>query len=299
MADTTAMWIFLFSKTGNRAAMPLVSVIIPTYNRASVLDRAILSVLGQTMRDYECIVVDDASSDSTPHLIGRLPHAEAVRYIRLPFRKGVSAARNAGVAAASAPWLAFLDSDDEWHSSKLEKQMEWHCRNPAIRVSQTQEIWIRRGVRVNPPATHRKAGGLIFEASLARCMVTPSSVLLEKNLFLEEGGFNEALPACEDYDLWLRITCAHSVGLIDEFLLTRYGGHADQLSATVGVLDRFRIQSIMDLLQSSRLSLAQADKARVVLAKKAAIVANGCKKRGIMEEYERYAHIAGIYGPVS
>jgi Glycosyl transferase family 2 len=276
--------------------MPLVSVVIPTFNRAALLIRAVGSVLYQTMRDFECIVVDDASADTTIEELeahGLLP---SVKFIRFPLHRGVSAARNAGVSAASGAWIAFLDSDDQWHARKLEKQMAWHESNPDFGIFQTREIWVRRGIRVNPPATHEKSQGHIFDQSLARCMVTPSSVVIDTELFAEAGGFNESLPACEDYDLWLRITCRYPVGLVDEYLLTRFGGHADQLSATMPGLDRFRIRSILDILRSGRLSAAQAVLARAVLTRKALIFANGCKKRGKKQEYEQYSQIARDFG---
>jgi glycosyltransferase involved in cell wall biosynthesis len=272
--------------------MPLISVIIPTRNRAALLSRAISSVLNQTFCDFECIVVDDASSDGTEQLDILQAPAPGLRFLRLPSHGGVSKARNTGVAATSGQWIAFLDSDDEWHPRKLEKQEQWHCDNPGFAISQTKEIWVRRGKRVNPPKTHEKKEGYIFEQSLTRCMVTPSSVMLDRKLFLDTGGFDETLPACEDFDLWLRITCRFPVGLVNEYLLTRYGGHADQLSATVMGLDRFRIQSIIGLLNSKMLSPAQTTLAQAELVKKAAIVANGYKKRGNREEYERYSRIA-------
>lgn len=275
--------------------MPLISVIIPTCNRAALLMRAVHSVLSQTYSDYECIVVDDASSDGSDQLdIFKAP-APRLRYTKLPVHSGVSKARNTGVAATSGRWIAFLDSDDEWHSRKLEKQVQWHCDNPGFAISQTKEIWVRRGTRVNPPKTHEKKEGYIFEQSLKRCMVTPSSVMLERTLFLDTGGFDESLPACEDFDLWLRITCRFPVGLVNEYLLTRYGGHADQLSATVMGLDRFRIRSISGLLNSKKLSGEQTALAQAELAKKAAIVANGYEKRGNREEYERYSRIAETF----
>jgi glycosyltransferase involved in cell wall biosynthesis len=275
--------------------MPLVSIIIPTHNRAALLSRAINSVLNQTFRDYECIVVDDASSDGTGLLdIFKAP-PQRLRYARHASHGGVSKARNAGVAETTGRWIAFLDSDDEWHPRKLEKQVAWHCANPGFVISQTKEIWVRRGTRVNPPKTHEKKEGYIFEQCLKRCMVTPSSVMLERKLFLDTGGFDETLPACEDFDLWLRITCRLPVGLVDEYLLTRYGGHADQLSATVMGLDRFRIQSISGLLNSKKLSPGQTAIAKAELVKKAVIVANGNKKRGNREEYDRYWRIAEAF----
>jgi glycosyltransferase involved in cell wall biosynthesis len=275
--------------------MPLVSVIIPTFNRAHLLERAIKSVLYQTLRDFECIVVDDGSTDSTGDL-PLLKNADSrLRYVKLPENKGVSAARNAGVDATSAPLLAFLDSDDEWLPQKIEKQVRWLERNRDFSIVQTREIWIRNGRRVNPPKTHEKFQGDLFGASLERCMITPSSVLLIRTLFKECGGFNESLPACEDYDLWLKITCRYPVGLVDEYLLTRYGGHADQLSLIVPVLDRFRIQSLIDLLAAKYLSPEQTRQVRECLLKRARIVSTGYGNHENRKKHEQYLEIIKRY----
>ena len=274
---------------------PLVAVIIPTYNRAALLERAVQSVLGQTFRDFELVVVDDGSIDNTAELPVFKNPDPRLRYIRSPENRGVSAARNAGVKATTAPWLAFLDSDDEWLPEKLEKQVRWTQLHPDMPIVQTREIWIRHGRRVNPPKTHEKFEGDLFAASLERCMITPSSVMLRRTLFNQTGSFNESLPACEDYDLWLRMTCRCPVGLVDEYLLTRYGGHADQLSATVPALDRFRIQSIVNLLANDVLSADQRECARRNLIKRAQILAQGYKKHGNEEDYERYKKIIAHY----
>jgi glycosyltransferase involved in cell wall biosynthesis len=199
---------------------------------------------------------------------------------------------------AAGRWICFLDSDDQWHKDKLLRQHARHEANASFRICQTREIWIRNGVRVNPPKTHEKINGFQFKENLERCMITPSSVMMEKALFMEIGGFNETLPACEDYDLWLRITCKEPVGLVDDFLLTRYGGHPDQLSSTVTALDRFRIQSILDLLNGPMLSDEQRRQARHVLVKKAIIVADGYHKRGNKDEDEHYRGIARRYGEI-
>jgi glycosyltransferase involved in cell wall biosynthesis len=275
--------------------MPLVSVIIPTFNRAHLLPRAIKSVLSQTLRDFECIVVDDGSTDRTGDLPLLKNTDSRLRFVKLPENKGVSAARNAGVDATSAPLLAFLDSDDEWLPEKIEKQVLWLERNRGFSIVQTREIWIRNGNRVNPPKTHEKFQGDLFGASLERCMITPSSVLLTRTLLKECGGFNESLTACEDYDLWLKITCRYPVGLVDEYLLTRYGGHADQLSLIVPVLDRFRIQSLIDLLAAGYLSPKQTRQARECLVKRARIVSTGYGNHGNRKEHERYIEIINRY----
>jgi glycosyltransferase involved in cell wall biosynthesis len=276
--------------------MPLVSVIIPTYNRAHLLERALLSVLNQTVCDFECIVVDDGSTDGTGNLPLITNPDTRIRYLRLPENRGVSAARNAGVNATSAPLLAFLDSDDEWLPVKLEKQFRWLEKNPDFKIVQTREFWIRKGKRVNPPKTHEKFQGDLFCASIERCMITPSSVLMTRALLHECGPWNESLPACEDYDLWLKITSLYPIGLVDEYLLTRYGGHADQLSATTPVLDRFRIASLAYVLSRGQLSESQREIVRKNLLKRAGILSRGYLKHKNRMEYERYCDLIRQYG---
>jgi glycosyltransferase involved in cell wall biosynthesis len=276
--------------------MPLVSVIIPTYNRAAVIGRAIQSVLIQSFTDYELIVVDDGSTDETGSLSIITDNKKQVRFIRLDQNYGVSKARNTGVSESSGSLIAFLDSDDEWKKEKLKEQVAWLRDNDDFKIVQSREIWIRSGKRVNPPATHEKRGGDIFRESLERCMITPSSVLMEKSLFRAMGGFNESLPACEDYDLWLRITCRYPIGLIDAYHLTRYGGHEDQLSSRIPMLDKFRIRALMDLISMGILNSEQDRLAREMLWKKTHIVANGYEKRGNKDLHEQYNTIAGRFG---
>ncbi|MBD3392740.1 MAG: glycosyltransferase [Chitinivibrionales bacterium] len=277
--------------------MPVpVSVIIPTYNRADAVRQAVGSVLAQTCSDFELIVVDDGSEERIDPAALWHPAETRCRCVRLAANSGVALARNAGASLASGKWLAFLDSDDTWHRDKLKRQLAWMRAHPLSRIAQTREIWIRRGKRVNPPATHVKKPGDIFAESLQRCMITSSSVIMEKTLFDETGGFNESLRACEDYDLWLRIACRYQVGLVDAYLLTRYGGHPDQLSASVDRLDRFRVRALLDLLARSPLSEQQRSLARETLIRKARILAAGSHKRGKVEEYEHYTEIARRFG---
>jgi glycosyltransferase involved in cell wall biosynthesis len=273
---------------------PFVSVVIPVYNRRQLLERAVISVLRQRFRDFECIVVDDGSDDGSFEI--SCLDDPRVSVVRLPEHRGVSAARNSGVSRAVSPWIAFLDSDDEWLPEKLRRQVALVQCNPDLRILQCREAWIRNGVRVNPPQTHEKKSGDLFAESLERCMITPSSVMLRKELFLEKGGFNESLPACEDYDLWLKITAEYQVGLVDEILLRRYGGHPDQLSATVPVLDRFRIRSLLGLLAAGHLTGIQNNLVRKQIFERATICANGYLKRGNREAYEQYRTIAEQYG---
>jgi glycosyltransferase involved in cell wall biosynthesis len=267
--------------------MILVTVIIPMYNRKELLPRALNSVLKQSYRNLEILVIDDGSTDGA----GELPllfQDQRVRYIRLETNCGVSKARNTGMVNAQGSWIALLDSDDEWVPKKIEKQLRWLKSNPTFHITQSREIWIRNGNRVNPPVTHEKAGGELFNESLLRCMVTPSSVIFRKELVEEIGGFNESLPACEDYDLWLRIASRYPIGLVPEYHLKRYGGHSDQLSSSVPMLDRFRIRSILQLLYHSPLTVEQRTEAVRICMQKASIIAQGCLKRGNHELFERY-----------
>ncbi|UCF72205.1 MAG: glycosyltransferase family 2 protein [Deltaproteobacteria bacterium] len=262
--------------------MAAVSVIIPTFNRAEKAERAVASVLKQDFKDFEIVLVDDSSTDDTMQTLTR--YRCSIKYIRLPVNRGVSAARNTGINSSAAPWIAFLDSDDYWLSQKLYAQMEFIDRNPETVACHTEEIWIRRGTRVNPKRKHRKPSGNIFQQSLRLCLVSPSSVILKRSLFEEVGLFDETLPAAEDYDLWLRISCRYPIYLIDRELVVKEGGHEDQLSQRFTSMDRFRIRAIVKLIKSGILSSDQMTAAIEELSIKCRIYGNGCVKRGRMEE---------------
>ncbi len=270
---------------------PLVSVIIPTYNRGWILKEAIDSVLAQDFLDFELIVVDDGSNDNTPDILEA--YQEDIIIVRQN-NKGVSAARNRGIASASGDFIAFLDSDDLWLPEKLSRQVEFFNSNPDAMICQTEEIWIRNGVRVNPKKRHKKFSGMIFEHSLSLCLVSPSAVMIKKSLFEEVGLFDESLPACEDYDLWLRISCRYPVYLMDKPLIIKRGGHDDQLSRSPG-LDKFRIQALKKIIESSLLAKAQYRAAVKTLKKKCTIYAGGCLKRDREDEALFYARLAESY----
>ena len=276
-----------------RTKFPLVSVIIPTYNRGWIVKEAIDSVLDQDFSDYELIVVDDGSDDNTREILGA--YGTAITVLQQPNR-GVSAARNRGIAAAAGGLIAFLDSDDLWLPGKLKTQVKFFEENADAVVNQTQEIWIRNGIRVNPKKRHHKFSGMIFERSLALCLVSPSAVMIKKSLFEAVGVFDENLPACEDYDLWLRISCRYPVHLNDFPLIIKRGGHDDQLSKAAG-LDKYRIQSLMKIIDSNLLTPQQYQAAVITLKGKSEVYAGGCRKRGREKEAEYYYALAEKYLP--
>jgi glycosyltransferase involved in cell wall biosynthesis len=272
------------NKMNKTAKKPQVSVIIPTYNRGRIIKEAVDSVLAQDYKDFELIVVDDGSTDNTSDVLA--PYGDDIRVL-FQENKGVSAARNRGIAEASGRFIAFLDSDDLWLPQKLSAQVEFFNQRPDALICQTEEVWIRNGIRINPKKRHQKPSGMIFKPSLELCLVSPSAVMIQRNLLDRVGGFDETLAACEDYDLWLRISCRLPVYLIDIPLIIKQGGHGDQLSKEVG-LDKFRIRAIEKIVNSGILSDEQHQAAVKTLKNKCNIYATGCRKRGREDEARYY-----------
>jgi glycosyltransferase involved in cell wall biosynthesis len=263
---------------------PLVSVVIPTYNRWPMIAEAVESVLAQRFSAFELIIVDDGSTDNTARLLS--PCDSRLKIFSQP-RTGVGAARNVGVAMSRGKYIAFLDSDDLWAPAKLQIQTDFMERNSAVDICQTAEIWIRDGLRVNPKARHRKPTGDIFRRSLELCLVSPSAVMMTKELFYLAGGFDESFPVCEDYDLWLRIAVGHPVYLIDRPLVTKRGGHADQLSRSLWGMDRFRVLAIAKLLRAGLVD-DKREWALDSLRQKVSILAAGAAKRGKLDETRKF-----------
>lgn len=259
-------------------------MVIPTFNRCELLLRALASVYAQTRLPQQVIVVDDGSTDGSGQAV-RQAYPQ-VDYFWQPNR-GVSAARNVGISQANQPWIALLDNDDEWLPDKLQRQFQRLGESPGIKICHCEEIWVRNGRRVNAGRRHAKPEGDVFEECLPLCAMSPSSILLHVSVFDAVGRFDEQLPACEDYDLWLRITAGYPVVLVKEPQIIKYGGHADQLSTAFWGMDRFRIQSLQKLLMAGQLTSGQRRAALAVLTDKTRIYAAGAGKRGRYQEVEQ------------
>ena len=267
-------------------AIEEISVIIPTYNRCDLLKRAINSVIKQTITPKEIIVVDNGSTDQTYKMVSSL--FPEINYF-IEKKRGVSAARNKGILESKSKWIAFLDSDDAWKPTKLEKQMEYSLFNQdKYSIIHTDETWYRNKKFLNQLKKHKKSGGNIFKNSLQLCCISPSSVVLKKQIFDDYGLFDENLEVCEDYDMWIRITAKEEVGFLDSPLVLKYGGHNDQLSKKFWGMDRFRIKSLEKNLKNEHFSKSQKINVLDTLIEKLTIVSDGALKRGNKEIFKKY-----------
>ena len=265
--------------------MTEVSVIIPTYNRADFISECVQSVLAQTLPAREVIIVDDGSTDATYNILNDLgfnsistPKTD-LRYI-FQENQGVSSARNLGIKEAKSEYIALLDSDDLWLKGKLDRQvLAFRDDIQHRRLCHTDEIWVRNGIRVNQHKKHKKSGGNVFQSCLKLCCISPSSTMLHRSVFEDFGFFDEDLPACEDYDFWLRYSSKEEVIFINEPLIIKKGGHSDQLSGVHWGMDRFRIYALEKILNQPDLKLDYRIAAIREVILKMEILINGSQKR--------------------
>lgn len=275
-----------------RSDNPTVSVVLTTFNRKEMLDRALRSVCDQTHKPEEIIVCDDGSTDGTKQeLASAFP---SVVWLRQE-NQGVSSARNLGIRHTSGSWVALLDSDDEWKPEKLERQITCMKSNPASKACHTDEEWIRDGNQVVPPKFLDKSPRDLFARSLRRCLICPSSILMQRELFSDIGLFDESLTVCEDYDFWLRLLLLAEPTLVDQKLVIKHGGHPGQLSTSTWGMDRFRVKSMEKLLENPNLTDKRRNEVWRVLWEKCEILENGFAKRKKLNEAKKYSRKKETY----
>jgi len=207
--------------------MPQVSVIIPTYNRAHLLSRAIKSVLNQTFQDFEIIIVDDASTDNTDRLVASFQNSRMI-YIQHERNQGSAAARNTALRQAQGEFIAFLDSDDEWLPDKLEKQMKLFSKasqNVGLVVTGAMDIRENIPYQIYLP---KFRGNIARRILIENCVGLTSIALVRKECFTKSGLFDESLRGSEDWDLWIRIAQHYEVDFTPDILL-RYCPQPDSM----------------------------------------------------------------------
>ena len=231
---------FLKEYDWGRKEKEKVSIILPTYNRAHLIERSIASVLNQTYCDFELLVVDDGSTDNTEEIVKGIEDSR-IRYIRCEENGGPARARNKGIAEARYEYIAFQDSDDEWHSDKLEKQMRVmleasedtglvYCEYHYHSIGGKKVICPERGISLE------QKRGYIFPELLAGNMIGTPVMLVKRECFEVVGGFNEKFPCMEDYELVLRIAQKYRIEFIPECLMEVYATYESVTNNPEGFL---------------------------------------------------------------
>jgi glycosyltransferase involved in cell wall biosynthesis len=243
-----------------------------------MLKEAIDSVLNQSFKDFELLIIDDGSTDDTEKLIEEFKDPR-IKYFQKN-HSGVASTRNFGIKKAKSDWIALLDSDDRWYPKKLETQWNYLKKNPEVKICQTEDVWFRNGKRVNPKNIHKKQSGWIFSSCVDLCTVCCSTVIIHQEVFKTCGLFDENFPACEDYDLWLRISLEYPIYTIDKELAWKQGGHTDQLSQKYWGMDIFRVKALEKILKHPKISDDQAKIVEMNLKLRYDVIERGAHKYG-------------------
>jgi len=199
----------------------MVSVIIPTYNRALLLSRAVQSVLDQTYQDFELIIIDDGSTDNTGEVINSF-HNKKIKYIQHKKNEGAATARNRGIRASRGEYIAFLDSDDEWLQRKLEKQInviKTISTKVGVVYTATWRIMNNKKYYIPAPTKIQKEGNLYDSILCGEYLVPTPAAMVRKECLEKVGMFDETLPALEEWDLWIKISRDYFFTFIDEPLV--------------------------------------------------------------------------------
>ena len=212
--------------------MPKVSVILPTYNRASLIGRAIKSILNQTFNDFELLIIDDGSVDDTEKVVKTFADTK-VTYKKHEENKGAAAARNTGIHLARGEFIAFNDSDDEWMPEKLERQIKKFSEvNSNIGVIYCGYIAVSQQTNREIFRSTPMEKGKIYPRILQGCITGTFTPLIKQACFEKVGLFDETLPSCQDWDMWIRISEYYEFDFISDILVKMYI-HGSQISTNL------------------------------------------------------------------
>lgn len=268
-----------------------IDVIIPTFNRGHIISSAIESVLSQTYSNYILHIVDDGSTDNTKEILSKYSGHSQIK-IYYQDNRGVSSARNLAALKSTGEWISFLDSDDIWLPKKLEIQINYIKEHPDCNFIHSDELWIRNGKRVNPKNKHQKNHNRLLERSLEFCIISPSTVLMRRNLFLLHSGFDEELIVCEDFDLWNKVLFHEKyIGFIPIPLIEKHGGHDDQLSKKFVAMDYWRIKSLFNLYHSNTIDHSNKELIKNVIISKSELLLKNYLKHQNLKSFEEISNL--------
>ncbi len=285
-----------------RGGAHILSVVVPVYNRRKLIAGAIDSVLSQELPpgwELELVAVDDGSDDGTLEFLrGRSDGEPRMRVLRLSRSGYPGAVRNRGVESASGEVIAFLDSDDRWLPGKVALQLPLHIESPCA-LTHTRERWERDGRVISQRGQRHQRRGDLYADALWKCIIGPSTVMVDRDFFLHHGGFREDLEVAEDYELWLRLLCHTHVDYVEREGTLKRAGAWPQLSEKYGQIEGFRIAALRRLVDDRYVLRFRSPEdhatARSVLSRKMRIYAAGARKRGRIAEAEALEGDAKLY----
>jgi glycosyltransferase involved in cell wall biosynthesis len=262
----------------------LVSVVIPAYNRANVLPRAINSVLAQTYKDFEIIVVDDCSKDNTGEVMKQFSDPR-IRYIKHERNKGGNAARNTGIKASEGEFVAFLDSDDEWLPIKLEKQLPAFTKSN-VGLVYSGFIFIEESVATQRRYLVNKTEDFRQDLLVTNFVGTASVAVVRKVLLNRINGFDETLRSCQDWDLYLRLSEICEFECVAEFLALYHIDRKGKKQISANPVTTISGHKRIEEKYTDKIRLLPRDKKLQHIDYFLTIYTGACSWRGIALAYE-------------
>ncbi|MDQ0428874.1 glycosyltransferase involved in cell wall biosynthesis [Planomicrobium stackebrandtii] len=206
-----------------------VSVIIPTYNRAELLKKAVKSLESQSHQNIEIIIIDDFSTDDTAQVVEKM-NDDRIVYLKHDINKGGSEARNTGIKRATGRFIGFLDSDDQWLPDKLEKQLQLFKDQPDVGVIYTGVQVVNENNQPTRKIVPAHRGNILPKLFESNCIDTTSSVLVKREVLEQVEGFDAGLPSCQDWDLYIRLAQVTKFDFVKESMVLFYHHSGERIT---------------------------------------------------------------------